>query len=329
MSKEGQHTLVRGHQLHVHYDTRERWSLSAPKAIKAIDGADISIARKETVSLVGESGSGKSTVGRVLLGAEQPTFGSVTFDGEDLTTVSRKRWMGLRGSMQLIFQNAGGSFNPRLTIGDQLEEAIFLQKRIGPKRVLPSIGTTLDRVGLSKKILSNFAFELSGGQQQRAAIARTLLCRPEFIVCDEIVSALDLSVQAQIINLLRELQNDLGIAYLFISHDLAVVRYLSDRVAVMYFGRIVETGESERVFSAPRHPYTKTLLEAAPSMKAGHRTGIRRDAAPTVVGRTAGCRFLSRCAVAGARCEVEVPRLAGREQHLVACHHPIQADRDD
>ncbi len=319
--------LIRGDSIHVRYGSGG--FLSRPdREVTAVDGASISVRRGETVSVVGESGSGKSTLGRILLGAERPTSGSVHFAGEDITRVGRRRWRQLRGSMQMVFQNAGASFNPRLTIGAHLSEARKLQSVLGHARELPSIATVLDQVGLPKRILDSYPAQLSGGQQQRAAIARALLCRPDFIVCDEIVSALDLSVQAQILNLLADIQRELKVALLFISHDLAVVRYLSDQVAVMYFGRIVETGETERVLAAPRHPYTAALLSAVPSLDPDRsRPGLISIDSPAIGGDFRGCRFFARCPLAGARCSVEAPELSGEQRHLVACHHPLAADR--
>lgn len=319
--------LIRGNAIHVRYGSDGGFFSRLDREVKAVDGASISVRRGETVSVVGESGSGKSTLGRILLGAERPTSGSVHFAGEDITRVGRHRWRQLRGSMQMVFQNAGASFNPRLTIGAHLSEARKLQSGLGQARELPSIATVLDQVGLPRRMLDNYASQLSGGQQQRAAIARALLGRPDFIVCDEIVSALDLSVQAQILNLLVDIQKELKVSLLFISHDLAVVRYLSDQVAVMYFGRIVETGETERVLIAPRHPYTAALLSAVPSLGLD-RPRPRRVSVdnPAIDGDFKGCRFYARCPLASARCRVEAPVLSGEPRHLVACHHPLTAN---
>ena len=293
------------------------------RVVRAVDGVDLTIAAGETLGLVGESGSGKSTLARVLIGAVPASAGRVRFAGEDVTRPRPARWRALRREMQLIQQNPAAALDPRMPVGDQLVEALALQ-RLGARAERPrTAARMLDLVGLDARLMERFPHELSGGQLQRVAIARALLVRPRFVVCDEPVSALDLSVQAQVINLLRDLQAEFGLTYLFVSHDLGVVRHLSDRIAVLYLGRIVEIGPVESVLGRPRHPYTRALLAAVPvpdpfsPPPAVQLCGEPPDAAAL----PAGCRFRARCLFASEACAAGEPALTGTV-HRVACHFP-------
>lgn len=322
MTARSDDPMLAAADLELCYGGRGPWALARRRrpAPPAVDKVNLAIGRGETVGIVGESGSGKSSLGRLLIGALRPSRGSVRFWGEDINAAPTRRWRQLRADLQLVFQNAGASFNPRRTIGEHLQESIALCRRAGDEGRL-SPAAALAMVGLPRDALDKFAFQLSGGQQQRAAIARAVISGPQFVVCDEIVSALDLSVQAQILNLLQELRRERQLSYLFISHDLDVVRVLSDRIAVMYRGRIVEQGAREAVYARPRHPYTRLLMSAALRTQGALRAAAPDAGAVQAVLPTPGdgCAFAERCAVAGDRCRRSVPALSGTADHMVAC----------
>jgi oligopeptide/dipeptide ABC transporter ATP-binding protein len=291
--------------------------------VRAVDGVSFTLARGETLSLVGESGSGKTTTGRAVLRLIEPTSGSVRFDGQEVTALGRTELRRLRRRMQMVFQDPFGSLNPRMTIHAALAEVIGthgLRPR-GERRA--RVAELLDRVGLPAGAADRYPHEFSGGQRQRIGIARALAAEPELIVADEPVSALDVSIQAQILNLLKDLQAQLGLTYLFVGHDLAVVRHLSDRVAVMYLGRIVESGPAEAVFARPRHPYTRALLAAAPQPVLGHAATrpVLRGETPSPIDPPGGCPFHPRCPEARPECATRAQTLApvGGGQ-VVACH---------
>jgi oligopeptide/dipeptide ABC transporter ATP-binding protein len=293
--------------------------------VHAVNGVSFDLAAGETLGLVGESGSGKSTVGRTILRLVPATAGSVRFDGVDVFAASPAELRALRRRMQLVFQDPYSSLNPRLTAGSAVAEGLEIH-RLLPKREIPGrVAELFEEVGLDAALAARFPHELSGGQRQRVGIARALAVGPAFLVCDEPVSALDVSVQAQVLNLLADLQGRRGLAFLFIAHDLAVVRQLARRVAVMYFGRIVELAPTEQVVHRPLHPYTAALLSAVPEPDPGGRKRriVLAGEPPRPTAPPPGCPFASRCFHPGkdARCTAELPVLRGLGDALVACHH--------
>ena len=307
--------------------------LSLKKAVKhyptqagtvhALDGVDLEVGRGETLGLVGESGCGKSTVARVALRLTPLTTGRIDFDGEDVTKREGKALQSVRSRLQMVFQDPYASLNPRVNVGRALEEPLVVQQRGTAAERREHVAWALARVGLRPEMATRYPHEFSGGQRQRIGIARALMLRPELIVCDEAVSALDVSVRAQVLNLLLGLREEFGVSYLFISHDLSVVRHMSDRIAVMYAGLVVEHGPRDAVWRAPRHPYTRALMSAIPRTQPGAvhraRTVLKGDL-PDPLQPPVGCRFHPRCPQAADRCRQEAPALRPVASQWVACH---------
>jgi len=307
-----------------HYTTGGLFGGSAPP-VRAVDGVSFEVGRSETLALVGESGCGKSTVGRTVLRLQEPTAGRALFEDQDVFALDRRSLRQLRRRMQIIFQDPYGSLNPRMTIGAAVAEGIEIHRLASGTEVGRRVGALLEEVGLDAGYARRYPHEFSGGQRQRIGIARALAVEPSFIVCDEPVSALDVSVQAQVLNLLADLRLDRGLSYLFIAHDLAVVRQVAQRTAVMYLGRIVETGPTELLLRAPRHPYTVALLSAVPEPDpTRHRARIVLGGdLPSPSNPPPGCPFHTRCFhhAKDARCRTEVPALRVVGDTIAACHY--------
>jgi oligopeptide transport system ATP-binding protein len=296
-------------------------------AVQAVDGVDIQLRRGETLGVVGESGCGKSTLAKLLVALEKPTSGEINVRGENMVTMSGGKLRRARRNIQMVLQDPYTSLNPRMTVGDIVGEPFEIHPEVTPRKGREqAVRDLLDLVGLNPDHINRYPHQFSGGQRQRIGIARALALKPEIIVCDEPVSALDVSIQAQVINLLESLQNEMGLSYIFIAHDLSVVRHIADRVAVMYLGRIVEIGNDREIYEEPTHPYTQALLSAVPvpdPTLRGHRDQIVLEGdVPSPANPPSGCRFRTRCWKAQDICAEQDPALVLREKspHPSACH---------
>ena len=288
--------------------------------VKAVDGVSFGIEKGKSLGLVGESGCGKTTVARTIIRLVQATAGDVTFEGQDILKAGGRKLRQLRRDVSIIFQDPYGSLNPRMTVGSIIGEPIKLHKKITGSELQDRVANLLEKVGLSPEYINRYPHEFSGGQRQRIGVARALSLEPKLVICDEPVSALDVSIQSQILNLLRDLQDQMGLTYLFIAHDLAVVEFFCDEVAVMYMGRIVERAKSERLYCNPVHPYTKALLSAIPQVEPSLRKERKRYAGEAAAAQFKGCMFYPRCPVRQKRCEGEAPGFVEIEDgHFAAC----------
>ena len=306
-----------------HFPLRQGFMQRAGGTVFAVDGVSFTIAPHETLGLVGESGCGKSTVGRTVLRLIEPTAGSIRLDGRDITGLSTKALRAVRPQMQIIFQDPFSSLDPRMSAGDIVAEPLRVHRLASGRALTEQVAALFDRVGLRRAQMESFPHQFSGGQRQRIGIARALALKPKLIVADEPVSALDVSIQAQVLNLMMDLQRELGLAYLFISHNLAVVEHISHRIAVMYLGRIVEYTDKRTLFTRPQHPYTESLLAAVPvpdpRVKRDRR--LLEGDVPSPINPPSGCHFHTRCPYAVERCRVEPPMLREvKPGQMVACH---------
>jgi dipeptide transport system ATP-binding protein len=324
MSQETQ--ILKAANLKQHYHVKQ--GLFKPDAVvKAVDGISFELAKGKTLAVVGESGCGKSTLGRMLTMIETPTSGSLKFHEDDLLALSSEKQKSLRQKIQIIFQNPYGSLNPRKKIGAILEEPLVINSTMGKAERKEKAMAIMAKVGLKPEHYDRYPHMFSGGQRQRIAIARGLMLDPEIIVADEPVSALDVSVQAQVLNLMMDLQQEFGLSYVFISHDLSVVEHIADDVMVMYLGKVVEQGRSEQIFASPKHPYTQALLSSTPQLSPDkRRVRIKLEGElPSPLNPPSGCAFHGRCQFANNRCRNETPSLTmAQDGHLTACHAVVE-----
>ncbi len=323
---------VEGLVKHFPVRTAGAWGAHS-QTLVAVDGVNLSVGSGESIGLVGETGCGKTTLGRLIVRLLEPTAGAIRFEGRDITRVRGGELKALRGKIQLTFQDPYGSLNPLMTIGSLVEEPLRLHGVPGRRQRREQASELLRTVGLSDRLMSRRPAELSGGQRQRVGIARAIAVNPRLIVCDEPTSALDVSIRAQIINLMKDLQEDRGLTYVFISHDLALVEHVADRVAVMYLGRIVELASRKALFAEPCHPYTESLLSANPQPDAERARIVLIGDPPSPISRPGGCHFHPRCPIAQPLCVTEPPPLrAIGPGHNVACHfaapHPVRTQQD-
>ena len=321
-SPNNAHVLLEARNIVKYYPIRSGVMLKEVASVKAVDGVSLTIHKGETVGLVGESGCGKTTFGRAVLRLEEPTAGEIYFDGDDIRAIDTNRLRGLREKMQIIFQDPFSSLNPRKTVGYIVGEPLKVHGWKSRRKREQRVAELLERVGLRPEHMRRYPHMFSGGQRQRIGVARALALNPSLIVCDEAVSALDVSIQAQVLNLLKDLQDELDLTYIFISHDLHVVEHISDRVAVMYLGKIVETAPSDRLYTRPLHPYTQALLSASPmpDPTLERKRILLKGDVPSPINPPPGCRFHTRCPYVKDVCRQKEPPLKeNRNGHLVAC----------
>ncbi|MFF1817022.1 ABC transporter ATP-binding protein [Kribbella sp. NPDC058245] len=321
--------LLQVRNLKKYYPIRKGVIARTVGQVRAVDDVSFDVYSGETLGIVGESGCGKSTTGRAILRLETPTAGSVIFEGADIATLSAGTMRRLRTDLQMVFQDPYSSLNPQIRIGDLLAEPLIAHHRMKRAGAHAKAAEIIQVVGLPRLYLNRYPHELSGGQRQRVGIARALMLEPKLIVCDEPVSALDVSIQAQVLNLLKDLQGEFGLTYVFISHGLGAIKYISDRIVVMYLGKVMEVGTTQEIFAGPRHPYTEILLdaypEANPHLRDRPRIIVEGDV-PSPAKPPAGCVFHTRCPSAQAICRSEIPRLSN-EAHPVACHFPLSVSK--
>lgn len=307
----------------------KKYFQTASGQLHAVDDVNFTLAKGETLGVVGESGCGKSTLGRTILRLHEPTDGKVIFDGKDVTACSKQEMKKLREDMQIIFQDPFASINPRMTVSQTIAEPLLIQGKYKPsdKEALNRhVRQVMDRVGLAQRLVNAYPHELDGGRRQRIGIGRALALEPKFIVCDEPVSALDVSIQAQVVNMFEDLQQEMGLTYLFIAHDLSVVKHISNRIGVMYLGKLVELADSFELIAHSVHPYTRSLISAIPvadpvTARQSHRIVLQGDV-PSPLNPPSGCRFRTRCPYADERCAAEVPEFKEVSSgHWAACHH--------
>lgn len=322
--EKNRETLLEIRNLKNHFRMGKRGFFKKEKILKAVDGISFSIKKGETFGLVGESGCGKTTVGRCITRIYEPTSGEIIFDGTDIAKLSNREMIPFRKRIQMIFQDSYSSLDPRMTVGQIIGAPLELHKLTRGKETETRVKELLKMVGLKEEHINRYPHEFSGGQRQRIGIARALALNPDFIVCDEPISALDVSIQAQVINILEELQEKLGLTYLFISHDLSMVRHISHKVGVMYLGNLVEVGEAKEIYSNMLHPYTEALMSAVPvadpEKSRENRRIILQGDVPNPIDPPSGCPFRTRCRYVMDICSREKPILKGSDKHMVACH---------
>lgn len=320
--------LLQVHDVQTHFDIHQKGAFfwQKPATLKAVNGVSFDLKAGETLGVVGESGCGKSTLARTIIGLVKAKSGSILFDGEELVGLSEKDWKKKRQEIQMIFQDPLASLNPRMTVGDIIAEPLrTYHPELGKEEIGKRVREIMKKVGLLPNVINRYPHEFSGGQCQRIGIARALILRPKLIICDEPVSALDVSIQAQVINLLQEVQEEMGLALIFIAHDLSVVKHISDRVLVMYLGNAVEVGTDVAVYDKPTHPYTQALMSAVPlpdpDLERSKSVQLLEGDLPSPINPPSGCVFRTRCPKATDACAQTKPSLAGNESHQVACLH--------
>lgn len=325
-SSENKKVLLEVTDLKVHFDVKDNkaWFWQPAKALKAVDGVTLRLYEGETLGVVGESGCGKSTFARALIGLVKATDGRVAWLGKDLLGMDAKHWHEVRNDIQMIFQDPLASLNPRMTIGEIIAEPLkTYHPKMSRQEVKDRVRNMMMKVGLLPNLINRYPHEFSGGQCQRIGIARALILEPKLIICDEPVSALDVSIQAQVVNLLQQLQREMGLSLIFIAHDLAVVKHISDRVLVMYLGHAVELGTYDEVYHNPQHPYTKALMSAVPvpdpDLERNKKIQLLEGELPSPINPPSGCIFRTRCPIAGPECALTRPLMEGSFRHAVSC----------